>query len=342
MEREDSITLYDATQMCEEEYQKYLYSKQGEQIRSEFMRKLTQHVTSGDNEKLKEYLRNEKDDLCKRFEKVLCSKILNTCFDATTNSFDEHKFYYKMSLLYDGDIPKEEISEYYEYKLHTCLIDCLMKKILEYEDKQSFTSININNIVIAGGDININQEHLHDSKGEEKDGSEGKSNIIFNPRLFDTNDKLTRLFECVCSFIDLDAHNWKICEPACVQIQPECQNEWYYIYKALDEAEIVHRQTFTDAKFVMQMIVWFPWLFIFNSVDEMNDFKRRFAKSISAERKKWKYGKTKAVTQIKDMWARQKTLRFDYAKLTRLHSVASQLKTKLSELKTELQKENIH
>ena len=44
------------------------------------------------------------------------------------------------------------------------------------------------------------------------------------------------------------------------------------------------------------------------------------------------------MTAIKDMWARQRTLGIDYAKLSRLHPVANGLKKALEELKTEIQK----
>lgn len=163
-------------------------------------------------------------------------------------------------------------------------------------------------------------------------------NIIFNPRIFDSDARLTALRNTIASFINLGEDNNKLSVAAENQIEPTAQNEWYYILIAIAEAEIAGRNVFTDVNFANQMISWFPWLFHFDTPEEMATFKRKFTKSISAERSLWKYGAKKEVTAIKDMWARQRTLGIDYAKLSRLHPVANGLKKALEELKTQIQK----
>lgn len=163
-------------------------------------------------------------------------------------------------------------------------------------------------------------------------------NIIFNNRIFDSDARLTALRNTIASFINLGEDNNKLSVAAENQIEPTAQNEWYYILIAIAEAEIAGRNVFTDVNFAKQMISWFPWLFHIDTPDEMASFKRKFTKSISAERSLWKYGAKKEVTAIKDMWARQRTLGIDYAKLARLHPVANGLKKALEELKTEIQK----
>ena len=163
-------------------------------------------------------------------------------------------------------------------------------------------------------------------------------NIIFNPRIFDSDARLTALRNTIASFINLGEDNNKLSVAAENQIEPTAQNEWYYILIAIGEAEIAGRNVFTDVNFANQMISWFPWLFHFDTPEEMATFKRKFTKSISAERSLWKYGSKKESTAIKDMWARQRALGIDYAKLSRLHPVANGLKKALEELKTEIQK----
>lgn len=70
----------------------------------------------------------------------------------------------------------------------------------------------------------------------------------------------------------------------------------------------------------------------------MTAFKRKFTKSMSAERSLWKYGQKKEVTAIKGMWTRQHILGIDYAKLSHMYPVANGLKSKLTEMKTEIVK----
>lgn len=174
-----------------------------------------------------------------------------------------------------------------------------------------------------------------DLDNEPKDHLE---NIIFNNRIFDSDARLAALRNTIASFINLGEDNNKLSGAAENQIEPTSQNEWYYILIAIVEAEIVGRNLFTDVNFANQMISWFPSLFHFDTPDEMASFKRKFTKSISAERSLWKYGAKKEVTAIRDMRARQRLLNIDYAKLSRLYPVANGLKKALEELKTEIQK----
>lgn len=178
----------------------------------------------------------------------------------------------------------------------------------------------------------------YDNEDLDNEQKDYLDNIIFNNRIFDSDARLTALRNTIASFINLGEDNNKLSVAAENQIEPTVQNEWYYILIAIGEAEIVGRNVFSDVNFANQMISWFPWLFHFDTPEEMATFKRKFTKSISAERSLWKYGAKKEVTAIKDMWARQRTLGIDYAKLSRLHPVANGLKKALEELKTEIQK----
>lgn len=187
-------------------------------------------------------------------------------------------------------------------------------------------------VVSIGG---TTAEEKGDTPDEPKNHLE---NIIFNNRIFDSDARLTALYNIIASFVNLGEDNNKLSVAAENQIEPSAQNEWYYIFIAIAEAEIAGRNVFTDVNFANQMISWFPWLFHFDTPEEMATFKRKFTKSISAERSLWKHGAKKEVTAIKDMWARQRTLGIDYAKLSRLYPVAHDLKKALEELKTEIVK----
>lgn len=172
-----------------------------------------------------------------------------------------------------------------------------------------------------------------DAVVEDEDSSLAESNVIFNPCILTTEEHYRKVRDVIMRFIKKGGITSDM-----EQINPSAQNEWYYILIAIAETEIAGRNVFTDVNFANQMISWFPWLFHFGTPEEMATFKRKFTKSISAERSLWKYGAKKEVTAIKDMWARQRPLGIDYAKLSRLHPVANGLKKALEELKTEILK----
>ena len=63
----------------------------------------------------------------------------------------------------------------------------------------------------------------------------------------------------------------------------------------------------------------------------------RLRKSISRERTLWKYGSTKEVTKLKDMWARRYQLGVAYEKVSRFYEIAYKgLYMRLVEMKKEL------
>ena len=88
------------------------------------------------------------------------------------------------------------------------------------------------------------------------------------------------------------------------------------------------------------MMEWFPILFPCDTKEEWMKFKRRLSKSISEEKSLWKYGKMKEVVPLRDMWAKQKHLAMDSAKMERIYAIALQgLLRKLEDLKQIIAKE---
>lgn len=89
----------------------------------------------------------------------------------------------------------------------------------------------------------------------------------------------------------------------------------------------------TDANFLRQMQSWFPTLFARKEGEEDQEkMLRRYASSISAERKKWIKGSEKTEVSIRDMFAHSNARGYDRAKTLRLHGVAEGLRKRLEEI----------
>lgn len=335
MNESTSIILTDYQQLYQEARMRFLSSDDWIRKRNSFLRELHQKVVVGDNDELKRYLRNKREEELNEFNKSWISKIWEKCFDAEKSEFNVISFFRKLAMVNDGQIDVEDLRAFFIYKCTTENIDNLLRQVLEY-DTRSRATINAQNIIIVNGEVVIQKEETNNSDDDES--TEHLDNIIFRTNLFDSDARLTALRNTIASFINLGEDNDKLSVAAANQIEPTAQNEWYYILIAIAEAEIVGRKVFSDVNFAEQMISWFPWLFHFDTPEEMATFKRKFTKSISAERSLWKYGAKKELTAIKDMWARQRTLNIDYAKLARLYPVANGLKKALEELKTEILK----
>lgn len=334
-----SLVLQDFEQIYNSERMKFLASKRWEQAQNEFLRKLKQNAAAKDVEEIKTFARAYWKEVLATFEKTWLCPIWNRCFIRQLNDFDTALFMRKLMAINEGCDEEIDLTAFFVYKCMTEMIDNFLSYLLEYETRQRTASINANNIVIVNGEVVIKNKEKEEER-KETDSCEHLDNIIFNGRLFDSDQRLTELRNAIVSFINLGEDNGKLTPPSANQIEPSSQNEWYYIEIAIAEAEICTPRKPSDVKFTDQMISWFPWLFHFDTPEEMKTFKRKFEKSLSAERSIWKYGQNKEVTAIKDMWPRQRTLRIDYAKLSRLHPIAEGLKQRLTALKTDIVKEN--
>lgn len=163
-------------------------------------------------------------------------------------------------------------------------------------------------------------------------------NYIFQDRIFDTNERLSRLRNTIASAIDMGDATIMYGEPQKVRINPNAQNEWYYIVKAIEESGVA--KSFAITHFIEQMQEWFPTLFPSESKEEWEKFKRRLSKSISEEKSLWKHGKMKEVVPLRDMWAKQKQIGMDAAKMERIYAIAYKgLFQNLEDLKQEIAKE---
>ena len=202
------------------------------------------------------------------------------------------------------------------------IIDLKTKKLYPMEDL-NLESLNVK--------INVEVEH-------EKNMEKPLRNRIFQDRIFDTNEYLSRLRNVIASAIDMGDATSLYGKPQEVRINPNAQNEWYYIVKAIEEAGITKK--FAITHFIEQMMEWFPILFPSSSKEEWEKFKRRLSKSISEEKSLWKHGKMKDVIPLKDMWAKQKQIALDSVKMERIYAIAYKgLYQNLVDLKDKIAKE---
>lgn len=164
-------------------------------------------------------------------------------------------------------------------------------------------------------------------------------NHIFDSRLFDSNDKLVRLRNTIASAIDMGDDSIIDGNPQELRINPAVKSEWYYIMRAIKESGVA-KTSMGDASFVDQMVEWFPMLFSDESVEMPMAYKRKLARSISAERSFWKQGNAKIEVTLKDMWAKHIEHRIGRAKANRVWEIAYQgLYTSLTNLRYEMGQE---
>lgn len=174
------------------------------------------------------------------------------------------------------------------------------------------------------------------SARKDRDNIDSLRNYIFDTRLFDSDDKLNALLGEIARSIDLGEYNAIYGPNEHGRINPSAKNEWYYIFEALQESGVC-RQSVGDKEFVEQMMEWFPTVFSYDTPEEMKSMTDKLRKSVSHERALWKYGESKEVTRLKDMWARRNQLGIAYEKVSRFYEIAYRgLYVRLVEMKEEM------
>ena len=113
-------------------------------------------------------------------------------------------------------------------------------------------------------------------------------NIIFNPRLFNTNEKLTKLKNAMKAFISINpAKDDK-------KIDASAKNQYFYLYAALWSLPDVLAD-YSMVNFIRQMALWFP-----EHIPSGKKVQRNYELSLSHEKKKWeKENQLLKVTQWK-------------------------------------------
>ena len=296
----------------------FLASSFWKKVCCNFGREMKLSVSPCDIEELKNFLRNKREQILKDFQGHDYYMLWNKCFDLNTNSFNKIKFVKTLVTLYDEGLDRIELDSFLAWYCLTKQIDRYLSLILEQENNKRSSVINFyyNDI----GEIRFANETGYNEKVDDICDEEPLRNYIFQERIFDSNERLIMLRSIIASAIDMGDATPLYGQPQEMRINPNAQNEWYYIVKAIEESRVAKK--FAITHFVEQMIEWFPILFPSSSKEEWERFKRRLSKSISEEKSLWKHGKMKDVIPLKDMWAKRNQIRMDSAKLERVYAIA--------------------
>ncbi len=202
------------------------------------------------------------------------------------------------------------------------------------------------NIYIEQANLLVAKEfHYHaDGKNhqEQEDLCEDVlENIIFS-KLFDSNQKLLLLRKEIAASIDLGAATPLYTDSIGLdrsKIDPLMKNEWFFILAALKDANVLRSKPVLDREFVQQMVRFFPMLpnLNFETTEEYDKGMRKFAQSISVERRKWKINGN--VVRLVDLQAKQHRLpQLSEEKIARIIRIAMPLYVNLTKLIQELRK----
>lgn len=201
---------------------------------------------------------------------------------------------------------------------------------------------NENNIYIGQANLLVTKEfHYHaDGKNnpEQEDlGEDVLENIIFS-KLFDSNQKLLLLRKEIAASIDLGPATPLYSDTIGLnrpKIDPQMKNEWFFIFAALKDSNVLRSKPVLDKDFVRQMVNFFPMLpnLNFDTTAEYEKEMRKFAQSISVERRKWKIRPSEQPVRLVDLQAKQHRLsQLSEEKIARIIRIALPLYLSLSQL----------
>lgn len=185
-----------------------------------------------------------------------------------------------------------------------------------------------NNIVEPASPVDEPQEEVVDEE-------QTLEPMFFNPRIFNSNDRLQQLRKTIGHYIEMGDANDEFGEPIAYRLDLKNNNEWYYLMKAIEEADIAG--SFHVPELVDMVLQWFPKLHLLDENEQIEQFKGRISKSVSKEKNKWKY--QNGLTQLKDLLARGEALQLNYDDVFRMFQASFKgLYTALIALKKKLQK----
>lgn len=192
------------------------------------------------------------------------------------------------------------------------------------------------NLTVNAKNLNVygQTENQQPTTENENEGEDIVTNLIFDDRIFDTNEKLVVLRNTIAQSIDLGEYAiiyGGISDTP--KIDPQMKNEWFFILAALNDACVLHRKKVTDVEYIKQMISLFPNLkgIVLVSVEELDKAIRQLSQSISVERRKWKVNNE--VVRLVDLQAKRRRLtQIDSDKFDRIYRIAFTLYTNLCHL----------
>ena len=151
-------------------------------------------------------------------------------------------------------------------------------------------------------------------------------NIIFNPKVFDTEKKLNALKQTIGNFISINPIKDD------KKIDARTKNQFFYLYAALwSLLDVLADESMVS--FVRQMALWFP-----ESIPSEKKKQRNYEQSLSYEKKKWEQeNQLLKVTQWKTFI---KESSMSVKKATYFESLAMKIYTTVNVLLKGMLKEN--
>ena len=155
---------------------------------------------------------------------------------------------------------------------------------------------------------------------------ESLENIIFNPRLFNTPEKLAKLKNTMKAFICIHPADGE------KRIDSSSKNQYFYLYAALWSLPDVLADD-SMVNFIRQMALWFP-----EQIPSDKKEQRKYEQSLSHEKKKWEQeNQLLKVTQWKTFI---KESSMSVKKATYFESLAMKIYTTINVLLKGMLKEN--
>lgn len=152
-------------------------------------------------------------------------------------------------------------------------------------------------------------------------------NIIFNPKLFNTQEKLGKLKQTLGGFIcDNPTKDEK-------KVDARTKNQFFYLYAALWSLPDVIADD-SMANFVRQLAIWFPeWL------PSEKKKQRSYEQSLSHEKKKWE--KQERLLKVTEWKSFIKQSGMSISKATYFEALAMKVYTSLNLMIKDVRNENI-
>lgn len=205
------------------------------------------------------------------------------------------------------------------------------------EAENIFMQQNNKQTIVVAQNININMPSSNQSSSNEEFEEESElANLIFSEKRFHTHASMILLRNTIASAILMSPEQTELFggfAKDSAKIDPIMKNEWFFLFAAISDANILKRKHTKDTDFIKQMVHFFPNLFELN-YNETGEFEkgiRRYVDSISRERSKWKIkGEVVKVYNLKQSKYLLKQLKSD--KVERIYNIAFPLYQKLQQI----------
>lgn len=174
----------------------------------------------------------------------------------------------------------------------------------DYIVSDSFISDDIEDKIMS---LRERNEYVVCPSSRKYTNDQSLKNLIFKPRLFDTQERLKELKSVIYRAIRFEENEGADSSKNEYTINLSIKNRWYYFMQALVEAEVVRRKL-TVPQLYEQMKEWFPEVAELKSHDTEEDFLNKLSRSVSAEKSKWKQTGTMKLVSLIDLVTKNQSI----------------------------------